>query len=645
VRQELPDKMAGMNVGMSKHAIEAKSSWKGYLQRRKEYTSFRDDITEEEEASDSGSDSEHERHLKNKHEHKMETREETIKRERLIEKDKELQYQKRFKKEIKMEKKQRKKAKRKRAKKEKQWRQFSNFDDSTWHGMMIDAGSTGSRLHVYELKPRILVNEHDVIEAVAGRKLTYPAANSRWTERLRPGLGSFSSIQDEKKLEEAIAEYLTPLLKFAEDILHSKTNDFAEYPIFLKATAGLRVLSADDRTRVIGAVRTLFANKTFCPFWFEEERVRTISGEEEAVYGWTGVNYLMGILANNTKGVGSVTNARLTYGALDMGGGSTQISFYEPNGDIMSNLFKLQIGQGKHWNVYAHSFLHYGHVEALERVGVRLVHGMDVTKRLVDGVYNPCLPGKTKKEFRSNVFIGENNIETLTPNNGMIIGNDTHGFYSATLKNNNERGDYDECAKLARSLFNKTQENAWCNFSHQGSCSFAGVYQPTLPIQGHDFGEFLAFSNFYHVWDFLKLPSRASLNDLKNASRYACNLSRKELVIFNNGTIDDADLNDFCFHSAYSLELLHSGYGFDMDNYINAYDSLNGLHLGWALGAMLYEINTLPWKYVNGHHDTFLGSEDSQRAMLFFVLAIMAAIVCFVVSLCRMNNRHGYDPI
>eukprot|EP00978_Attheya_sp_CCMP212_P005244 scaffold11659_cov49-Attheya_sp.AAC.1 len=82
--------MASMNVGMSKHAIEAKSSWKAYLQRRTEYDSFRDDITEEEEASDSDSDSEHDRHLKNKHEHKIETRAEKIKRERLIEKDKEL---------------------------------------------------------------------------------------------------------------------------------------------------------------------------------------------------------------------------------------------------------------------------------------------------------------------------------------------------------------------------------------------------------------------------------------------------------------------------------------------------------------------------------------------------------------------------
>ena len=31
-----------------------------------------------------------------------------------------------------------------------------------------------------------------------------------------------------------------------------------------------------------------------------------------------------------------------------MGGASTQIAFFQPNGDVMANLFKLQIG-GKFW--------------------------------------------------------------------------------------------------------------------------------------------------------------------------------------------------------------------------------------------------------------------------------------------------------
>jgi hypothetical protein len=42
---------------------------------------------------------------------------------------------------------------------------------------------------------------------------------------------------------------------------------------------------------------------------------------------------------------------------IEMGGASTQIDFFEPNGDVMANLFKLQIGAARHWNVYVHSLL------------------------------------------------------------------------------------------------------------------------------------------------------------------------------------------------------------------------------------------------------------------------------------------------
>jgi hypothetical protein len=82
---------------------------------------------------------------------------------------------------------------------------------STVHGMMIDAGSTGSRLHLYEWEPRVLSSHHDVQEAVAGRKLSFPESESRWTDRLRPGLATFSKLPDDELLD-GIAQYLSPLI-------------------------------------------------------------------------------------------------------------------------------------------------------------------------------------------------------------------------------------------------------------------------------------------------------------------------------------------------------------------------------------------------------------------------------------------------
>ena len=96
-------------------------------------------------------------------------------------------------------------------------------------------------------------------------------------------------------------------------------------------------------------------------FSFCDRHTRVISGEEEAIYGWTAVNFAKGVLIKESEGTGRVTETSgRTYGVLELGGASTQIGFFEPNGDVMANLFKLQIGASKHWNVYVHSFLYFG---------------------------------------------------------------------------------------------------------------------------------------------------------------------------------------------------------------------------------------------------------------------------------------------
>ena len=64
--------------------------------------------------------------------------------------------------------------------------------------MMIDAGSSGSRMHVYEFHSRVLRGKKEITEAVSGRKLSYPDTNSRWTERLRPGIATFASLPDDQ---------------------------------------------------------------------------------------------------------------------------------------------------------------------------------------------------------------------------------------------------------------------------------------------------------------------------------------------------------------------------------------------------------------------------------------------------------------
>jgi Golgi nucleoside diphosphatase len=96
-----------------------------------------------------------------------------------------------------------------------------------------------------------------------------------------------------------------------------------------------------------------------------------------------------GKLLPASAGVGTV-DANSSVGALDLGGASTQIAFFVPNQDILANMFKLQLGGQKHWNVYVHSFLYYGINSARDRLEERLADDAVTAGRKKTTTY--CLP-------------------------------------------------------------------------------------------------------------------------------------------------------------------------------------------------------------------------------------------------------------
>lgn len=539
------------------------------------------------------------------------------------------------------------------------------------HGIMIDAGSTGSRLHLYEWEPRVLRTPNEINQAVSGNRLSVPGTESRWTERLQPGLGGFGSIcgsnstTTEEELQQQIADYLRPLLQFAETILHEKAESWGKYPIYLRATAGMRILPPEQRARVISAVRAVLSNTSISPFAFSSEQVRVISGEEEAIFDWTGVNFLLGNLVRASEGVGTA-NSRTLHGALDLGGASTQIAFYEPTEDIMSNLFKLQIGQAKHWNVYAHSFLFYGINEAIHRFNSRLIASLSPEERLVKGVHNPCFPTGYHARVRTDIHLSSTNVEAWN----KTSFESTDGYYHGILHNDGSRtsGDFEMCSRMTKELLH-LEFNVWCSFAHLGDCSLAGIYQPRLPTSCNSSeGEFVAFSNYYRIWKFLQLPERATLAQLLTETKRTCAMSRDELLDYNvnsrvNGKplVDPADLETYCFRSVYAFQLLHNGYGFGLNDTIRATKVIAGHKVGWALGAMLYEINTMPWQYVvtepTTEHENHYNESRFRAAAscatntvsfigvyLMLVVALAAAALVAVLT-CRNRRKFHYEAI
>ncbi len=134
----------------------------------------------------------------------------------------------------------------------------------TTKGMVIDAGSGGSRLHIYSWKPRIFESLPPPI--------SFPEANELWTGRMDPGIATYFNNP------ELVSAHLAPLIDFAKVTLGGLEENFANYPIYFKATGGMRELELSQREAILHYVRLYLSDKSFCPFYFRNDFARVISG-------------------------------------------------------------------------------------------------------------------------------------------------------------------------------------------------------------------------------------------------------------------------------------------------------------------------------------------------------------------------------
>src|SRR3989338_3777919 len=83
---------------------------------------------------------------------------------------------------------------------------------------------------------------------------------------------------------------------------------------------------------------------------FKTVSVKTISGKMEGVYDWLALNYLKNTLTLPSKN---------TFGVLDMGGASTEITFATHENISPNNKFIVNINNHA-YQLYSHSYLGLG---------------------------------------------------------------------------------------------------------------------------------------------------------------------------------------------------------------------------------------------------------------------------------------------
>ncbi|WRT67376.1 uncharacterized protein IL334_004347 [Kwoniella shivajii] len=414
------------------------------------------------------------------------------------------------------------------------------------YALTIDAGSTGSRIHVYKF--------HNCGPS--------PQLEYETFKMLNPGLSAFARDPT------AAAASLDPLLKEASRVVPKELWKCT--PVEVKATAGLRLLGQQESVAILDEVRNRL--ETNWDFVVNGERsVEIMDGKDEGVYAWITANYLL-------NKIGEGTNSDDTLAVMDLGGASTQIVF-EPKFPADTNQalvegehkYQLTFG-GKDFTLYQHSYLGYGLMRARRSVHNLIAFTWSFGQGQVEWehlsettqVPNPCLSKGTSRRVE------------LDPPGRQPVNVTMHGG----------NGGFEACNRVVELVMAK---DAICEVK---PCSFNGVYQPSL-LDTFPRGQLLALSYFTDRIKPLMSSTRESIltiSDLTTLAKDVCAGPDSWSRRFGNNPTAMAELEDrpeYCLDLTFMNALLGLGYELGPERELMVEKKLRGVELGWALGAGL----------------------------------------------------------
>ncbi|OUM66184.1 hypothetical protein PIROE2DRAFT_24736, partial [Piromyces sp. E2] len=464
------------------------------------------------------------------------------------------------------------------------------------YGIVIDAGSSGSRIQIYSwidtnfLMEKIHNKEgdkyKDYITSDGLPLIKQGSSNDNFDAQLKIDTEAFAG-----NAKNVGPKHVKILMDYAKSFVPSDKH--ADTEVYLFATAGMRLLTQVQQKEILDEIYKYIKDNYYFKMKDRETNIRVITGEEEGLFGWISTNYLQ-----HGFSVDETTHERQTYNFVDMGGASTQIAFeldkkIEVNGKSMDalqnakknksdkNIIKLNInnlyGDSLDFNIFVITFLQYGVNET--RQEKRNDKGNAIPENLVESNKNstiiddneknrtvwedPCLPINGRKEGK---FIEDN---------FTIVGT----------------GKYDECVAEVYPLLNSTVP---CTHD---SCLFNNIYSPYTDF---DDEKFVAIGKY---WDIVNVYHQAGLyeyNDFIKSSKEFCQTDWSiHLNDYNTGKYPDLrrpyDLAMNCFRSAYLDNIIHKGYKIPKeDNKAIPFTTIayiNGTEASWALGALINQIS------------------------------------------------------
>ncbi len=471
--------------------------------------------------------------------------------------------------------------------------------------IVIDGGSTGSRLHIFEFIQNPQTSK-TYIERRGSTKVNIPLSTFAFSQQ--PNEEDDNNIKNSntnnQNHSDDAALHLLPLFQFASEIIPSEYHSTTH--VSLQATAGMRLINIEEQNALYDTIHEqLMDHEEFVFDSFRRSDVRTLDGVLEGLYGVIAVNYLKGVVDVNLEynnsnvdsdhdghdveekessstreqkvcmndDMNSASNA--PFGALDLGGASMQIVFLpskatenvnESNTCLSSsNTEEVQYKLPSH-EFYSTSYLSYGSDQFRERlwdlwiIETQQGNGKEINtmKAMIE---NPCSFKGHEIEWNGYILYGTGNAKQCTNEINRLIPH-------------HEEIDHDNDEYIV-----------------------GGIQHPEIR------GEFYAMSLFFFVMDCVReytqdeILSKAwpnpSLHELSMAVESFCSKHWVDDLLNDHGLdrhrfTQGNRLSERCFESAYIVALLRDGFGFDVHARDITYSFLvNDSEVEWSLGMAI----------------------------------------------------------
>lgn len=395
---------------------------------------------------------------------------------------------------------------------------FSFNLQKPFYVVVIDAGSTGSRALAFSFHESIL-DSNLVLD------------DELYTET-KPGVSAYAERPKEA------AKSLTILLDKVKEVVPQ--SEWQHTPLSMKATAGLRLLPGHKAQEILQECRKMFEESGF---QISKNSISIMDGTDEGIFSWFTVNFLLERF--NTH------NPSNTVAALDLGGGSTQVTF-SPNAmqekKLGGHIYSVNIFN-HNMSVYTHSYLGLGLMAARKEI---LTHGLNL-----DNI-NP----KNKIEVRSECINPIVSTEWSYGGFNYLVKGPVNGTHKLVKIQNFAGGEIDrpivnfsECLKIIEKYVGKIKNKPEGLKDHE-IYAFSYYFDRATEVSLVD-----PFSGgIIQVSAFLK------------QAMDACDYPNTEQPFT-------------CLDLTFIYILLRDGFGLDPTTKLYLYKKINGHELSWALGA------------------------------------------------------------